>query len=62
MTSVPVTEATGERTPTLADIDADTGKNPDPTGDYAAGRFRFHASTEDLLAHLNSLPYKSDDD
>lgn len=40
----------------LDDIDASTGKNPDPTGDFAAGRTRIFLSTEELLAYLASLP------
>lgn len=35
MTSVPATD-TADEALTLADIDATTGKNPDPTGDFAA--------------------------
>jgi hypothetical protein len=38
---------------TLADIYPDIGKNPDPTGDYAAGRFEFYASSEEFLASLD---------
>ena len=42
---------------TLADIRADMGKNPDRTGDFAAGRTHFHATTEEFLACLDSQPY-----
>ena len=55
MTSVPATD-TADKTLTLADIDAATGKNPDPTGDFAAGRTHFHESTDDFLACLVSQP------
>ena len=40
----------------LADIDAATGKIPDPTRDFAAGRTHIHESTDDLLACLTSQP------
>ena len=39
---------------TLADIYADAGKNPDPTGDFAAGRTRLFESGEEFLAYLKS--------
>ena len=39
---------------TVADIFSDMGKNPDPTGDFAAGRTHFHATTEEFLACLHS--------
>ena len=55
MTSVPATD-TSDKALTLADIDAATGKNPDPTGDFAAGRTHFHESTDDFLACLASQP------
>ncbi|MXY76363.1 MAG: hypothetical protein F4Y40_04670 [Acidimicrobiia bacterium] len=55
MTSVPATD-TADKVLTLADIDAATGKNPDPTGDFAAGRTHFHESTDDFLACLASQP------
>ena len=55
MTSVPATDA-GDKTLTLADIDAATGKNPAPTGDFAAGRTHIHESTDDFLACLVSQP------
>lgn len=55
VTSVPATD-TADKTLTLADIDAATGKNPDPTGDFAAGRTHFHESTDDFLACLASQP------
>jgi len=46
VTSVPVTDAADEAL-TLADLDTATGKNPDPTGDFAAGRTHFHESVGD---------------
>ena len=55
VTSVPATDP-ADKTPTLADIDAATGKNPDPTGDFAEGRTHFHDSTDDFLAFLASQP------
>ena len=55
MTSDPTT-GTADETLTLADIDAATGKNPDPTGDFAAGRTHIHESTDDFLACLASQP------
>ena len=55
MTSVPTTNTANE-TLTLADIDAATGKNPDPTGDFAAGRTHIHETTDDFLACLASQP------
>ena len=58
MASVPVTD-TAEESLTLADIDAATGKNPDPTGDFAAGRTHFHATTDEFLACLASQPHQS---
>ena len=45
---------------TLADLRADMGKNPDPTGDLAAGRTTFYASTEAFLDALDALPYEHD--
>ena len=52
------TSAETEReTPSLVDIRADMGLNPDPTGDYAAGRYHSHASSEEFLAFLASQPY-----
>lgn len=47
---------------TLADLLDSVGTNPDPTGDYAAGRVRFFASDEEWRAHLESQPYESDSD
>ena len=57
MDSVATTD-TDQETLTLADINASTGKNPDRTGDFAAGRTHFHASTEEFLACLTSRPYE----
>ena len=39
----------------LEELDASTGKNPDPTGDFAAGRTRIFLSNEEFLAYLASL-------
>lgn len=50
---------TDQETLTLADIYADMGKNPDRTGDFAAGRTHFHATTEEFLACLDSQQEKS---
>ena len=49
------TTETDQETLGLADIDASAGKNPDPTGDFAAGRTRIFLSTEEFLAYLASL-------
>ena len=46
---------------TLADIHADKGQNPDRTGDFAAGRTHFHATTAEFLACLESQPYEPAD-
>ena len=43
---------------TVADIYASMGKNPDPTGDYAAGRTRVFLSGEEFIADLRSQPYE----
>ena len=59
MESVAATD-TDQDTLTLADIEASTGKNPDPTGDYATGRTRFFPNTEEFLAYLSSLPSRVD--
>ena len=42
---------------TLADVEASAGRNPDPTGDLAAGRYRFFASTEEFVASLRSVDH-----
>ena len=60
MASVPLTDTIDENL-TLADIDAATGQNPDPTGDFAAGRTHFHPTTDDFLACLASQPHESSD-
>ena len=59
MDAAPVID-TDEETLTLADIYADMGKNPDPTGDYAAGRTRFFANSEEFLAFLEAISSESD--
>ena len=56
------TTETDQETPGLADIDAPAGKNPDPTGDFAAGRTRAFLSTEEFLACLASLSYEPVDE
>ena len=55
MTYHPEPGALGVAEYTIADIDADTGSDPDPTGDFAAGQTHFHAGTEDFAACLNSV-------
>lgn len=60
VTSVQTTETDAEKL-TLADLDASAGTNPDRTGDFAAGRTHFHASSEEFLAYLESQPYERDD-
>ena len=42
----------------LADVYRDMGKNPDRTGDFAAGRTHFHETGEEFLACLDSRPYE----
>lgn len=59
MDAAPVID-TDEETLTLADIYADMGKNPDPTGDYAAGRTQFFANSEEFLASLEAISSESD--
>ena len=54
--SANTTAETERETSTLAGIEADMGLNPDPTGDYAAGRYHSHASSEEFLACLASQP------
>lgn len=56
MDTIPVRD-TDQEALTLAEIHADMGKNPDRTGDFAAGRTHFHATTEEFLACLESQPY-----
>jgi len=58
--SAPTTETDAEKL-TLADLDTSVGTNPDRTGDFAAGRTHFHASSEEFLACLESQPYERDD-
>ena len=51
------TEAEAEQEAlTLVGVEADMGLNPDPTGDYAAGRYHSHASSEEFLACLAPQP------
>ena len=50
------TETAADRV-TLADIHDSVGKNPDTTGDFAAGRTTFFENDEEFLAALNAQPY-----
>ena len=43
---------------TIADIHASMGGEADPTGDFAAGRTHFHATSEEFLACVDSQPYE----
>lgn len=61
MDSVLTTEMDAEAL-TLADLDASVGKDPDRTGDFAAGRTHSHASSEEFLKCLESQPYERDSD
>ena len=47
-----------EDTVTIADIHASMGGEADPTGDFAAGRTHFHATSEEFLACVDSQPYE----
>ncbi len=38
---------------TVADFDGSTGENPDPTGDFAAGRTRVFLDSNEFLAFLD---------
>ena len=53
MAAIPMSD-TDQEPLTVADIYADMGNNPDPTGDFSAGRTHFHASSEEFLACLES--------
>ena len=37
----------------VADFDASTGENPDPTGDFASGRTHVFLDTDEFLAFLD---------
>ena len=52
MESIPTTKTDTERL-TVADFDASTGENPDPTGDFASGRTRVFLDTDEFLAFLD---------
>ena len=54
MGSVPVIDVDEETSLTLADIDADTGKYHDPTGNSETGQGHFHATGEEFLECLQS--------
>ena len=60
-TPITATETVTDRV-TLADIHDSVGKNPDPTGDFAAGRTTFFENDEDFLAALNAQPYDHNGD
>lgn len=52
MASSPTTETDTEHL-TVADFDASTGENPDPTGDFASGRTRAFLDSDEFLALLD---------
>lgn len=52
MESSPTTETDTEHL-TVADFDASTGENPDPTGDFASGRTRVFLNSDEFLAFLD---------
>ena len=52
MESSPATETDTEHL-TVADFDASTGENPDPTGDFASGRTHVFLDTDEFLAYLD---------
>ena len=52
MESSPITEMDTEHL-TVADFDASTGENPDPTGDFASGRTRIFLDSNEFLAFLD---------
>ncbi len=52
MESSPITEKDSEHL-TVADFDANTGENPDPTGDFASGRTRVFLDADEFLAFLD---------
>ena len=54
MDNTPTAVDTDQGQLTIADIYATRGKNPDPTGDFAAGRTHVHLSTEEFIACLTS--------
>lgn len=52
MESSPTTKTDTEDL-TVADFDASIGENPDPTGDFAAGRTRVFLDSDEFLAFLD---------
>ncbi len=52
MESSPTTESATEHL-TVADFDAGTGQNPDPTGDFASGRTLVFLDADQFLAYLD---------
>ena len=38
---------------TVEDFDANTGENPDPTGDFASGRTQIFLDTDEFLTYLD---------
>ena len=54
MDSVPVIDVDAEPTLTLADIDTDTGKYHDPTGNSETGLGHLHATGQEFLECLQS--------
>lgn len=60
MAAIPMSD-TNQEPLTLADIYADMGKNPDPTGDFSAGRTHVHATSEEFLACLESRSHEPSD-
>ena len=53
---------TGSEALTVADIYEDVGKNPDRTGEYAAGRVYSFASGEEFLDWIDSLRHEPSED
>lgn len=61
MESSPTTETDTEHL-TVADFDASTGENPDPTGDFAAGRTRVFLDSNEFLAFLDHCNQSATED
>lgn len=62
MTAVRVAADTSDETSTVADIHEDLGKNPDRTGDYAAGRVYSFGTGAEFLDWIDSLQPEPADD
>ena len=56
MNTPPTPAETATDRVTLTDILESVGKNPDPTGDFAAGRTSFFEDDDAFLAALNAQP------